>query len=367
MPLPDINTPPGELPAETFGTIFQTDHGMTSSGQWNPLPAAGKSITVQDVIYLTISMENEGDDRDLTIWAELQRFAGFYNKGTAGSIKRLVETFSQPVNPAWADWERSGYPRRPESPDVNLAIPGPGTPGAINNFNRERAKTGGGDYATDAQIDRRRRNILRMQAIFAGGESGREAWRGITSAARECVYTTVCGGHRIPDCMVGFDDFASYWNANIASTSVRRDLFSLSPEEINQELAQIRAGTRLNGKRRLARFRQGGNWFVYHSSGAWFAAPGYGTVYITGSMGDSRRGVSRTFTGGTRTRVPEGITSGGAASSTSGYSGTTTTSSITYDTWNIVNDDILRSNFQRYASNGITQLGDLSSGRRTRF
>lgn len=365
MTLPDINTPPGELPAGTFGRIYQ--EGASSADGARPLPPGGREITVQDVIYLAVSMENEGDDRDLTIWAELQRFAGFYNKGTAGSIKRLVETFSQPVNPAWADWERSGYPRRPESADVNLAIPGPGVPLAIRNFNTERARPGGGDYATDAQIDRRRRNILRIQTIFTGGPQGREAWRGIGSAARECVYTTVCGGHAMPDCMVGFDDFASYWNGQTAARYVVRDLFSLTSEEVNQELSQIRSGAQLNGRRRLAKFRQGGNWFVYHSSRAWFAAPGYGTVYIIGSMGDSRHGTSRVFTGGTRTRVPDGMASSGGSSSVSGYSTTSTISSVTYDAWSVVDDTTLRSNFQRYASNGITELGALSNGRRTRI
>lgn len=390
--MPDINTPPTELPAGFFGTILQRNEHITGTG-FRGL-GSGYNPTPLDVIYLTIAVAYEDSaEPDLTVWAMLRRFVGMYcRSGGRNGMKRIVETFSQTINPAWANWWPSlqteeritgrgrnrqtedvivslGNPiasPRPQSSDVNLAIPGPPTAYAAAKFGRHQ-RAGNRDVSNDP-ITRRRNRIVAAQKIFAGGGEGRSEWTNIASWARDAVYTTLRGGHAPPAGFEGFDDFASGESGEEESFTVAA-LYSMTPEERETELRLIQSapmGGKRGGRYVYARFTQGGEYYVYHSSGAWSPACDYGIVYISGPLGnsDSSSAVSRHFSGGTNRTSSSGLSGGGVSGS---YTGTTTISSVTYDAWSVVDDTTLRSNFQRYASNGITELGALSNGRRTRI
>lgn len=379
----DINTAPGDIGADALGVIR---HEHYDEGQCRrTLPPAGYQLTRQDVIYLAVSAAGENvREPGRTIWCMLQRFVGAYtNRGTlrASSLKRLVETFSQPVNPAWAfidDWVANrpmsmssvgpsgadtGIPWTPTQGAKQKAIDAylisRGQPFRYSDRQFVRANPDRWRSLTSTEVQRRRQNnIRRAQVLFEGGSDARTQWGNLASNVRRAIYTILQGGSPIPREMVGFDDFASTTQSNIV------DLWRLSSDRRDELL---RNTGYWQNRQHVARFIEGGEWYVYHS-----LPHNYGDIYIVGPEGNTRGatgGSASVFAPGAndtssrRTSVPGAVAGGGSDVRVS----QTSVNDETFDVWDILPPDQIRGNMRRWADETVVALTEAGLVRRERF
>lgn len=410
----DINIPPGDLPAGSFGRILSQPSPTEGRRQ---LPTGGYEITPLDVIYLTLSAATEsGAEPGRTIWCQLQRFVGHYCNGVTANLRLGIERFSQPVNPAWAYVDhlargmdlnrpanetnrqktiRMGRNLHLDFPSGTTVINGsfsrptdvsiPASPsrgGTINarrqydNWNAEGTST-----ARPASIARNRQagrqsNIIKIQDIYRGGSTGTDEWLNISSSVRRCVYDTLDARNGIDPRLIGFDDFASYSdssdgrrNAGVSVSRVRiQRVYNMSPSQRNTFLDALRERNGFDTRRRRTKvpvkFTQGGEWYFYHT-----AAPfDYGRVYI------------RTVDGRTSTNIPprEYVYQRGRSGSRRGHrgvgesesSGTVRLATIEdteFTVYNILSQEEIEIARREWIAETTNELNGIYAGRRRRY
>lgn len=387
MPL-DIETQPMDAGAGAFGRIY---HREPDGGNARTLPNGGYEISPVDVIYLATAAnhENRGEP-GRTIWTMIRRFVAQYCRMTRDhKLKRLVETFSQPVNPAWAYIEHwatgaTTVPGTVVNRGNNLSAV-PGNPTSGGRRNALRAREGGRPGAAVSRQRNRQANIRKMQAMAQGGAEGARQWRGLYPSVREAVYSILRGGSGPPAGFAdGFDDFASY---NIGTRRI--DIWELSEAEqrrilsntdnfLSQRVSGGRVGVRADGSPRVSfgqrgvRFYNRGEWYVYRSFGTDY---NYGTVYIIGEDGNSLSGPGRLFAvGGDERSSFRGVSApasvSGSSSSSDGsatgssYVQTSVVQNTSFDVWDVLEESQIRENMRNWAEDSKRELGEIYRGRR---
>jgi hypothetical protein len=272
-----VGEPPNVLGPGYFGEItWRTRNGTLLRYQVTPI----------DVAYFAQSLARENRlEVHNTGWCMVQRFIGYKGQNIP-SLKRLVETFSQPVNPGWA-WPTGSPPSPPPGGfgSVQTGCPDPPFAEAL----RKAALPENAAAVTPERLARRQGFILQLRAIHAGGPEGVRQWRSIPLRARVAAYAILRGEAAPPPHIVGWDDFASY--PGIRNSAV--DLYRLtgpvyqealeiakrrgsatgrgqSQEAISQEILAVAARTLVTGRGnegiRAVRFVEGGECYNYHTT-----------------------------------------------------------------------------------------------------